>query len=114
MFINFNMDQVRKLWRSRAKRTLVHMLLKDRHGVPVAFVNHGHVTWVHQEGSQDIGAIFVNHPDHRFAIVRERDSFCVYDMDTARIDNSVDRVQIDDPEIYPTEEAAVMSAMLRA
>lgn len=93
---------------------MLGMLLNERHGVPVAFINHGHVTWVHQEGSQDIGKIFVSHPDHRFVVVRERGSFCVYDFDTAAIDNSIDRVQIDDPEIYPTEEAAVMAAMLRA
>lgn len=108
------LDAIQKSWRRTMRRHMVQMLLSERQGVPVAFVSLGHVTWVHQEGASDIGRIFIGQPDQRFAVVRERDGYCVYDFETAHVDNSLGRVKIDDPEIYPTEEAAVMAAMLRA
>jgi len=108
------LEHIKKMMRANVRQRLISMLLSERQGIPVAFVNHGHVTWVYQEGVSDISRVFRANTDQRFAIVRERGSYYVYDFCTAAIDNNLGRVIIDDPEVYPTEESAVMAAMLRA
>ena len=98
----------------RGRLKMLEMLLADRAGVPVALVSHGHVTWVHQEGAESLSRIYLKNYEHKFVVVKEKDGYCVYDLQSAALDRVEGRVTIDDPEIFPTEESAVMAAMLRA
>lgn len=97
-----------------ARRRLMSMLIREALGVPVAIVGHGAVEWISQEGVSDLGTFWVNHGGHmRYVVMKEKRGYCLYDFNTASLDKSAARVRIDDPEIYPTEESAVMAAMLQ-
>lgn len=100
--------------REKHHERLMRVLLSERHGVPVAYVNRGQVEWVHQEGVYEIGEMFRRNTDARFAVLKEKVGYCLYDLSTAHLNNEHTQVAISDPEVFPTEEAAVMAAMLQA
>jgi len=107
------LEHIRKMWRANARRRLIGMFLSERLGVPVAMVSHGKVEWVSQEGVSELGKFWVNHgTDARYIVMKEKHGYCLYDFDSARTNPQLGRVEINDPEVFPTEESAVMAAML--
>ena len=107
-------DWVANMWTRDIQREVMHALVRDYVGVPVALIGHGKVEWIDQEGVSDLGTVWSNHGGHiRYIVMKEKRGYCLYDFDTASLDKDTARVSINDPEIFPTEESAVMAATLQ-
>lgn len=109
------LEHIKKMMRANVRQRLIGMFLNERHGVPVALVTRGKVEWVSQEGVSELGVFWVNHGvDARYIVMKEQQGYCLYDFDSARTNKALGRVEVNDPEIFPTEESAVMAAMLQS
>lgn len=110
------LDSYRRVAAHKTRQYMMRMFLNERHGIPVALVGHGAVEWISQEGVSELGKVWVNHASKnmRYIVMKEHQSYSLYDFDSARINKEVGRVELNDPEVFPTEEAAVMAAMLQS
>lgn len=109
------LDAYRRVAARKTRSYMLHMFLNERRGVPVALVGHGAVEWISQEGVSELGQVWVNHGGHmRYIVLKEKQGYCLYDFDSAQINKEMNRIEVNDPEIFPTEESAVMAAMLQS